>query len=346
MSEFITVEQLAADETFQNWVNRSNLEDEWKWNLWLMNHPQNASLVDEAKAIVKLMQALRKKEVAHKKKDIALQDMKDRLSITDPAIFVEGGAEILSERDGNRVGRLSKSFRWAAIAAVIVLFSGITAYWYMKVHKIEQVSAFGENMSFVLPDGSRVDLNANSTLKSDKVWSEENAREVWLKGEAFFSVKHKNSNQKFIVHTNNGDIEVLGTSFNVYDRRGKTKVVLTSGKVKIVTNKSKDTLFLNAGEMVEFTSEGTGRSKIVDGKKFTSWKDNLLVFDDATLQDVAVMIKDNYGYEVKWEKENLKKIKFSYTFVGKDVDLLLTTLSEALDIIATKKEDTIFINQN
>lgn len=81
---------------------------------------------------------------------------------------------------------------------------------------------YGEQRVVELPDHSVVSLNANSTLRFRNDWSQANTlREVWLDGEAFFSVQKQEGAAgpaKFIVHTNDLDVEVLGTRFNVSNR--------------------------------------------------------------------------------------------------------------------------------
>jgi ferric-dicitrate binding protein FerR (iron transport regulator) len=71
-----------------------------------------------------------------------------------------------------------------------------------------------------LPDNSTVILNANSSLRYQENWEAELLREVWVDGEAFFSVVHTHNHQRFRVNvTDDLKVEVLGTEFNVKDRR-------------------------------------------------------------------------------------------------------------------------------
>ncbi|MBA2562857.1 MAG: FecR domain-containing protein [Chitinophagaceae bacterium] len=271
--------------------------------------------------------------------------MKNRLSIENKKDAFDA-----QEKTNNVSGRplisvIGFSNRFRRVAAVLILIlTGASLYFLSNNKNLEQTTAYGESKNFVLPDGSEVSLNANSGLTTTKTWDKTSSREVWLKGEAFFHVKHTSSNQHFIVHTDNGDVEVLGTTFNVYNRGGKTQVVLTSGKVKIITSNTKDTLLLLPGEMAELSKTKLHVSKTVNTEKITSWKKNVLFFDNTSLQEIAVLIKDNYGYKVVWANENIKKLNFTYTLVGNDLDLLLNTLEEALDIKAKLKGNLIYID--
>src|SRR6185437_3682694 len=81
-------------------------------------------------------------------------------------------------------------------------------------------TGYGEIKSVLLPDSSVVTLNANSKLRIPEQWTEASGRQVWLEGEAYFAVQKKAATaEKFVVHTTEVDVEVLGTKFNVNARR-------------------------------------------------------------------------------------------------------------------------------
>ena len=85
-----------------------------------------------------------------------------------------------------------------------------------------------------LPDGSLVQLNANSTLSFDTQWDASADRCVWLNGEAFFEVEKKpETKQKFKVITADLTVEVLGTEFNINSHHQQTRVFLQEGEDKI-----------------------------------------------------------------------------------------------------------------
>ena len=129
-------------------------------------------------------------------------------------------------------------FKSIAIAAsvVLVVASGV---WYLATHNVEGSSnlyktGFAKTKKITLPDGSKVTLNANSELKLSSNWGDKGDRQVWLEGEAYFEVEKKlATHQKFIVHTKDIDVEVLGTKFNVNTRHEKAIVSLEEGKIKL-----------------------------------------------------------------------------------------------------------------
>ena len=117
-------------------------------------------------------------------------------------------------------------------------------------------TTFGEWKTITLPDGSVVELNANSLLTITKHWSENNNRTVWLTGEAFFKVKKIPSTKcKFIVKTKDLKVEILGTSFNVNSRFDQTEVFLEEGKVKLYLGNTKE--YMAPGEFIAFSKKKT-----------------------------------------------------------------------------------------
>jgi ferric-dicitrate binding protein FerR (iron transport regulator) len=100
-------------------------------------------------------------------------------------------------------------------------------------------------------------LNANSQLRTPARWPAGARREVWLEGEAFFQVTKKGAapgggtdGARFVVHTGQVDVAVLGTRFNVTNRRGQTTVTLNEGKVKLEEGDLDGAVIMEPGELV------------------------------------------------------------------------------------------------
>ena len=106
----------------------------------------------------------------------------------------------------------SLKYQLSAAASIIVL---IGLFYLFNLNKqITCITQLGEMKEYVLPDQSKVILNADSKLTYKKgFWN--SSREVYLTGEAIFEVK---KGSLFTVNTNKGNVRVLGTSFNVFTR--------------------------------------------------------------------------------------------------------------------------------
>ena len=119
--------------------------------------------------------------------------------------------------------------RWyIGIAASVIFLLGLMILFNFSSNT-EYSSDFGKQLSFELPDGSKVTLNSMSTVSFNKEnWK--NNRTLTLDGEAFFEVK---KGQKFKVQTTQGNVTVLGTEFNINTTNDYLKVLCYEGKVKV-----------------------------------------------------------------------------------------------------------------
>ena len=225
------LQNFLEDKSFQNWVFHSHHEDIDFWNTWLRNHPEKKELAMEAARIIKGFN-IKEKQFSYNEVHGFWLELEERLQ--SPA-----------RRQTPHIVLPQRQSAWLSFLKVAAVFAGflmlsIGAWWYLNQEDtITYATAYGETNTIALPDGSQVTLNGNSELHYLAGWETQPSREVWLKGEAFFEVeKIANTSQdeglvKFIVHTSSLDIEVVGTSFNVNDRRNATTVVLEEGKVKL-----------------------------------------------------------------------------------------------------------------
>jgi len=197
----------------------------------------------------------------------------------------------------------------------------------------------------VLPDQSVVTLNGNSVL--EYVWTSEDTRVVSLHGEAFFSVTHTAGHRPFIVQIpGEYEIEVLGTEFNVRARDNNSRVVLNSGKVRLNPISENDsTIFMKPGDMVEVKGEAKQVSKsTVDSKRYSSWKDRKLIFDNTPLREIVLILEETYGYKVSVKDELLLDETFTGTIPGDDINILLLGL-EKLELTIAQKGKYIEIKR-
>lgn len=256
--------------------------------------------------------------------------------------------------------RSASRFRWGAVAAVITLLVAVSGYllfphiWPPRQH---YTTAYGEQRRITLPDGSQVVLNANSTLETAATWGPEQAREVWLDGEAYFSVTHlaapdvqniagAPANTKFVVHSGPLDVSVLGTKFNVNSRNGDTRVVLASGKVQVNTRRgaAPDSLLMKPGDLVQFHArQATYSRKKVNPALYTAWKEYRFIFNDTPLPEIGRLLEETYGYTVIIEDKALVNKKLTGELDTHDPDVLLHALSASFNIRVQKENQVLHL---
>ncbi|MGJ1369371.1 FecR family protein [Sphingobacterium spiritivorum] len=206
---------------------------------------------------------------------------------------------------------------------------GQISYEYDNQHEIETKTNIIETSKaaytmVVLPDGSKVHLNAMSSIRYPVTFRGDK-REVTLVGEGFFEVV-KNSRQPFIVHTEGQDVEVLGTTFNIntYDTKKGVKTTLVEGKVS-VTLPDKTSMILHPGEQALARDVITVRH--VNVEEISAWKDGKFVFNNTSLLSVISEIERWYNVEFVFADKNFKDEPLSGS-ISRDV-----MLSDLLDVI-------------
>jgi len=240
---------------------------------------------------------------------------------------------------------------WFRCAASVVLFAGL-GLWFLqdKIRFEEHTTSFGEVKNITLSDGSTVILNANSSLKVPRFGFGKSTREVFLQGEAEFSVKHTIDNQNFLVKTPDQlVVEVLGTEFLVYARKRGTKVALHKGKVQLhsLKDKQEKVLEMKAGEVV--TMDKKGDLKLQTEKNVAvakAWQEHQFIFDHTSLQEIAYKIEENFGVKVKIENTILAQREITGTYQAQNVEELLDALKEILNVQIIRQNEHISISEN
>lgn len=241
---------------------------------------------------------------------------------------------------------------WTYLVAASLLFGLLTSSWLFRNTFIYQTYAttFGETKSLVLSDKTKVILNANSSLRVPRFGFGTETREVFLTGEAQFSVTHQVNNQQFLVKTSKGiEVLVLGTEFTVYARKRGAKVVLNKGKVKLryQEGQTQKQLMMKPGDLVSLDQSNHLKQEITkQPEKFSAWTDHRFIFDDTTLAEFAKIMEENYGIEVIIKDETLSKRTLVGSFRAENADELLEIVSEIFNIKITKIGKSVLLTDN
>ena len=199
----------------------------------------------------------------------------------------------------------------------------------------------GSEYDLVLSDGTRVFLNAMSEFRYP-VRFKGNFRKVILQGEAYFEVAH--SEFPFIVTTNQLDLEVLGTSFNInaYENSGNIITTLVEGKLKVVSavKPEENWILLPNDQAIYNLDKKNIKVEKVDVSLFTSWKDGELNFHDMRLEDIMTILTRWYSAEVFYLDSSIRDLRFTGSLDKYE------NINYILDIIESTKKVKIEINGN
>jgi len=245
---------------------------------------------------------------------------------------------------------------WKIAAAAIVvgalLMIGLT--WYSSSGKGQQLheTQYGKTSRVVLPDGSTVMLNAHSSLEYNGDWNTAEVREVWLKGEGYFSVKKAFRDgdvqrpQKFRVYTADLVVEVLGTSFDIRERRGVTEVVLGTGSIELVfRNPAHGTIRMKPGDRVVYDPRQQQQvlQDTASAADYSAWQQNRLILKNPTVREIARYLEDNFGYRIELEDQRMGNKIITGPILYDSLDDALFILSTVLNTQIIKKDSTIIL---
>ncbi|MBV6647381.1 MAG: FecR domain-containing protein [Cyclobacteriaceae bacterium] len=337
-----TVEDFVKDEYFRQWVLSPNDKNKQFWESWLKRNPDKKEELTHARKIVSQFDF----QTFHPTREEASEVWENILHLRG----IDTEKTSVKVVDLPEKARQSFFRRVTRIAASIVLLLSLGVAVYLNQDLLiyqQYTTAYGEIETIVLPDHTEVVLNANSTLRKKRSWFDQGEREVWLTGEGHFHVAKKRSDDgtkvKFLVHTTDLDVEVLGTQFNVNTRREKTRVVLTEGKVKLDMEGVED-VFMNPGEMAEFSkTEEKLEMKRVNPVSYTSWKENKLIFTESTLQEIADLLGDEHGLDVILLDPALYQKKFQGTFEADKVDVLIQAIAISFDLEVDRRDNQVIL---
>lgn len=163
----------------------------------------------------------------------------------------------------------------------------------------------GETYQVQLPDGSKVWLNAMTSLKYPANFSTSKERRVRLDGEAYFEVS-KDKQHPFIVSSDNQEVKVLGTHFNIsgYPDEASVKTTLLEGAV-LVNNRE-----LKPGQQASL------KEKIItitntDVEEAVAWKAGMFMFTDLNLGELMKMVSRWYDVDVVYTSKEVINQQFS-----------------------------------
>jgi ferric-dicitrate binding protein FerR (iron transport regulator) len=291
------------------------------------------------------------------------------------------------EAKANFLGRSKRPvFQILKIAALFVfIFSAGGLLSYVVFNRPEKPTAIayneisaplGARSEVVLPDGSRVWLNAGSKIKYLDAFNRVN-RNVLLEGEAYFKVA-KNDKLPFNVKTKDLSIIAVGTEFNVkaYDDEGIIETTLVEGKVSIMHNhlsrKQSQLVMLEPHQKAVYVKEdqhltvedlkairqtkpeilqlkqGTVYvSAEVDPLPIIAWKDNKLIFKGEELSSLLTKLERKYDVTFLYESENIKQFHFTGTLEDETLTQVLDVikLSAPIDYMLEGKQVNISVNK-
>jgi transmembrane sensor len=288
-------------------------------------------------------------------------------------------------RTSRRIG-LYKTIDWfLRIAAIFIIIFGISYFLLLKKGKenvpaelfsSEIIAPRGSKSEVLLPDGTHVWLNSDSKIHYSGNFNKTD-REVFLEGEGYFKVA-KNPDKPFIVNTSSLKIRALGTTFNVKSYTGEETIETTLIEGKIVVENitaartdrfttmepNQKFTFYKDKEILQKQNHVAGKlktaeeqpvkvtvgqvvlNKIEDTSLVTSWKDNILYFDNEKFQDLAVKLERRFAVNIHFIGQNVDQLRFTGKFKDIIIEQVLAALQYASPFYYSFNDKDIYISGN
>ncbi len=324
-------EHFLDDADFLRYIKHNNPVDVAFWNNWQSATPENLNSFREAKIQLQLILSDQPK--------IGENNFRNQL-LKDINIAIDN----LDQTKRRKTIRLI----WTSGIAAGLLVIAFTSWFFLSTVTVK--SNFAENHSVYLPDGSEVQLNANSVLTYARAFKWKARREVYLSGEAYFRVKHININpdqikkgELFVAITNGAKVEVLGTEFNLKDRHNKTTIALIKGKIQVSSNKTGKSYIMRPGDFIDFDHKGNRVENATGLNNQTAWLSGKIIVNQTSVNEILREFEDLYGYKVILDSPALGNKKIDGAISIKSEESLLFTLKNILNVDIKKEGKTIYL---
>lgn len=323
------ITDFVMDEDFIRWVLKDCQADTDFWNNWLNQNPDKHLIIAEARQILQSLK-IEQEDVPELKVQGEIDRLLQTIQIYQPH---------QSTKKIGRLFRISQKWSFAAASIILVTVTGILYFQNRQLvpelqdkytytaqissrQLIEHVNTSEHETKITLPDGSIVHLAPYSRISYPNRFDSAITRDVYLSGEAFFSVV-KNPEQPFRVFSNEIITKVLGTTFTVssFDQDSVIKITVKTGKVSVYTqtknNISKEVASKKLGGILLTSNQQLVYAKTAQTfQKIIAESPSIVVpggvieqqmaYEDAPLEEVFKQLSRAYGIDIIYDSELLK----------------------------------------
>lgn len=318
MDKNYSVEELLTDETFTDCCVNENSPYKEKWERIFSANPEISKIADEAKALLLMFSPI-----------LPEQEIQDEINELRELLALKYEPQLSVPKKTTSKKVLVYSFSFLLLAV-------ISAYFFTPhTSSTSVVSSFktgvGERKQYILPDGSTVILNSNSSFSFTERFGKSD-RQILLTGDAFFKVA-KDRSKPFIVKSHNFSTTAIGTAFYVHagTSAAEYRVDLLEGKVKLEQNISGETSYLAAGEKASWTKAKSSFIKQqYDTVSLTRWIKGILSFDNTPVKEAFAEIENWYSVKIEDRRTNSEVISINGDYVNAPLEDVLKIICFSL----------------
>jgi len=322
------LEDLLSNQSFHKYILNPNQGDNEFWKNWIKLNERNQELYNEARRLI-----------------LDFYEPLTAEEFEEEAICFQRKINVTSTEKNDIIGlyetrrpKRNPWLRYAAIFFVVITSLFIITQLIIKNNKATIVADSyddvfnkgalkGQKLTIVFPDGTVVKLNSESYISYPKQFNDK-IREVYLHGEAYFDVAHYD-NWPFVVHSGDIETKVLGTAFNIsaYPENNYINIALVNGSVEVKSNNLKP-VQLKPMQMISINeSKGEPEISKFDFKEVTGWKDNIIVFKNASFKEVQFTLERWYDVDFIFDQSPVFEGGYCGEFSDQSLENVLKGMS-------------------
>lgn len=260
-----------------------------------------------------------------------------------PVLEVVGGGKVILEKEKDKMIEAGQGVEVQQSSGMLVYSDSVVSeYVDTNVLRIPK----GGEFKLQLADGTRVYLNSATDLRYPVAFTG-SERRVYLKGEAYFEVA-KDAEHPFIVVTDDVQVRVYGTSFNVNTLGADgVRTVLVEGKVGIRGQDLDREYVLKPNELAFYDWNSRDmKIETVDPDLYTLWRKGIFVFERETLENIMNILSLWYDMEVFFQSESAKKLHFSgHMKRYEQIEDILHAITDATGVVFTINDKTVCVSR-
>lgn len=335
-----SVSDFLNDESFQDFALNEEQPAHSFWTEWLKNNPHKQSEFQEAIQILQSF-SFNTIPIDFKNYNKDFVEIQKRLDIYNPL-------------PNQSKKRFSLTNLKIAVSVIVLLSTaGLFTRYFTSAEPVEdkEITYFkkstprGVKSTVMLPDGSKVKLNAESELQYNEDY-DMGERTVFLKGEAFFEVA-ENKEKPFTVYSGDISTTALGTSFNIkaYPAGKSVEVYLVTGKVKVEHNIKQTKIFLNPNQGVKYNNKDQDIRQInMDIGDVMAWKSGILRFNKSNFTEVVQMLSRWYNVEFEINGGPQESWSLTGEFKNESLENVLNGIGHTTDYAFEINENKVIMN--
>lgn len=264
----------------------------------------------------------------------AIQNIWANVSLEDDIDVSSAWEKVNKKMPQNSSMQGRSTYKWMRMAASIAIITIVSAaLWFLNIKDVNVYKSAESILTQTMSDGTEIILDSHSTLEYASEFNIK-SREVWLNGNAYFQVA-SNADLPFIVHTDAGDVRVVGTAFDVITRSKNAALIVDVEEGIVQVNNAADAqaVKITAGQRATMPTPAT-EIQISENNTPDAgyWRTRTLRFRKTALDEVCRILQQTHGIDIMTTNHAILDCELSATFKDESPDEIMEVIAATLGL--------------